>query len=53
MFAVPLGPEIADRLALESEVDDEGDAVCGQRSDYCPADVRESSGDFFREDAEV
>lgn len=53
MFAVPLVPEIADRLALEGEVDNKGQPVCGQRADDRPADVCKLPGDLLREDAKV
>jgi hypothetical protein len=44
---------IPDRLALEGEVDDEGQSVCNQRADDRPADVREFPGDVLWEDSKV
>jgi hypothetical protein len=53
VFAVPLVPEMADRLTLHDEGDDEGQKVCDQPANDCPADVCKSSRDLFREDAKV
>jgi len=42
VFTVPLVPEVADRLALEDEVDDKGHEVCDQCDNYSVGDVCES-----------
>jgi len=48
-----LVPEVADRLALHDEDDDEGHAVCNQEADDYPAEVVEFVVKSFREDANV
>jgi hypothetical protein len=53
VFAVPLVPEIADRLTLGKEDGNKGDEVCEQSGDDGPANVRESRGNLFGEDAKV
>jgi hypothetical protein len=53
VFSIPLGPEIADGLALGKEDDNEGRKVCEQSSDDGVANVREARRNLFREDAKV
>lgn len=53
MLAVPDVPEVAQRLAFECEVDEEAHEVSNQCDDDGPADLSESWGYLFWEDAEV
>jgi hypothetical protein len=53
MFAVPLGPEKADRPACHDELDDKSQGVCNQYTNDGPADAVESGSDFLRKDAKV
>jgi hypothetical protein len=53
VFAIPLGPEKADRLAPHNELEIESEGVHNQYDDDSPAEAVEPWSDFLRKYAKV